>query len=108
MKILLFLLIWMSAGIAQAGEIFGNITEDGASVGAGVTVEIAAPGKTYVVQTDAEGLYRAYVKEGGKCTLTVRYQGDTPTMEVTSQDEKTTRYDLLLEKKGGKYGLRRK
>jgi hypothetical protein len=77
-------------------------------VGAGVPVEIVAPSKTYVVQTDKEGMYRVYVNEEGKCTLTVRYQGAAPTMEVTSQEEKTTRYDLLLEKKGGKYGLRRK
>ncbi len=108
MKKAIFLWIALLSVRVEAGEIFGTMTADGVSVGAGVTVEIAAPSKTYVVQTDAEGVYRVYVKEAGKFILTVRHHDASPTMEVTSQEEKSSRYDLLLTKKEGTYGVRRK
>ncbi len=108
MKRIFFLLVWLFAATTEAGEIFGAITEEGTSVGAGVGVEIVAPSKTYMVQTNEEGSYRVHVKEAGKCTLTVRYHGTAPTIEVTSQEERSVRYDLLLVKEKNTYSLQRK
>ena len=40
-------------------------------------------------------------------TITTTYQGATPTFDISSY-EGSVQYDLILEKKDGKYTLRRK
>jgi hypothetical protein len=47
------------------------------------------------------------VPEQGKFKLTVDYGGQTPSLDVFSYD-RSVRYDLLLEKKGAGYAVRRK
>lgn len=93
---------------AFAGEIFGSITENGKSVGEGLKMEIVAANKTiYADSTDKFGAYRIFVKEKGKCSVTVHYKDQTLTAELFSYD-KSLRYDWILEAKEGKYALRRK
>ncbi len=91
-----------------AGEIYGTVTEGGKSVGEGVGLVASCAGQGYPkVQTDKSGTYHVVVKEKGKCTLTVSYKGQSPSIEVASYDE-GVQVDLVLEVKDGKYAVRRK
>ena len=93
--------------ITLAGEMFGTLREGGKAVTKGIKVEIVISEKTYTGETDAYGSYRVYVVEKGKCTLKVYYNKQTPSFDVYSYD-KSTRYDMNLEAKDGKYLLKRK
>jgi hypothetical protein len=57
--------------------------------------------------TDKFGSYKLTVKQEGKCTLLVTVEKQPLSLEVFSYKE-PTRYDLIVEKKDGKLGLRRK
>ena len=117
----LALSICLAASNASAGRIFGDIKLDGKPVPAGLTVKVAlappasAPGakptSTPIVAdttvTDKFGSYKLTVKEAGKCILTLIYEKQALTLDVFSYKE-ATRYDLILENKGGKLFLRRK
>ncbi len=92
---------------AFAGEIYGSITDGEKSVGPGVKVDVLFEGKTQSAETDKNGSYRIYVQGQGKCTLTVHYKQQAPSLEVSSY-EGSVRYDLILEMKDGRYSLRRK
>jgi hypothetical protein len=102
----LLVLSLIGSTAAFAGEIRGTVTEAGKSVGAGVAIEVRCGGKTYSAATDKFGSYRLFVPEKGKCVLQVAYQSQTPSREVVSFDD-SVRYDLVLEKQGGQYLLRR-
>ncbi len=104
---ILAILLVATATSALAGEVFGTISEANKPVAEGVKVQVTAGGNTYSTQTDKFGGYRLFVKEKGKCTLTVSYKDQTPTFTVASFD-KSTRYDFLLTQKDGKYTLGRK
>jgi hypothetical protein len=90
-----------------AGEMFGTLREGGKAVTKGIKIEVVITDKTYTGETDAYGSYRLFVVEKGKCTLNVYYNKQTPSFEVYSYD-KSTRYDMNLETKDGKYLLKRK
>jgi hypothetical protein len=92
----------------DAGEIFGSITQGNKPIGEKVKVEIVAANKaTYATETDKNGSYRLFVKEKGKCRLTVRFNEQAPSAELFSYD-KSLRYDWILEEQEGKYSVRRK
>ncbi len=105
--ILILIVGMLFPSLIYAGEIYGTIREGGKAVTKGIKVEVVSPAKTYTAQTDAYGSYRLYVVEKGKCMLKVYYKGQTPLFMVYSYD-KSTRYDLSLESKDGKYSLKRK
>ena len=95
---------------ASAGKIFGDISMDGKPVAAGIKVRITRPGATAIADTavtDKFGSYKLMVKEEGKSTLTLLYEGKPLELTVFSNKE-ATRYDLVVEKKDGKLSLRRK
>jgi len=93
---------------ALAGEIYGTVTEGGKSVGEGVGIGAKCGEKGYpAVQTDKSGTYHVVVAENGKCTLTLSYKGQSPSIEVASYDE-GAQVDLVLEVKDSKYSVRRK
>ena len=96
-------LLWSTA--VWGGELYGTITEGGKALKE-VKVEVQAPSKPSAV-TDAFGAYRLFVPEQGKFKPTVDYGGQTPSLDVFSYD-RSVRYDLLLEKKGAGYAVRRK
>lgn len=105
-SLLVLSLFWSS--LALAGEIRGTITEGGKSIGAGVPVEVRCGENAYPpAQTDKYGSFRLFVQEKGTCMLHVGYQNQTPTREIESFGD-SVRYDLVLEKQGGQYVLRRK
>lgn len=95
------------AGAAQAGRINGSISEGGKPVAQGVKLEVACGVNNYAAQTDAYGAFKLFVPDKGKCTLKVNYQGQTPSFEINSY-EGSVQYDLILEKSGAQYTLRRK
>lgn len=119
---LLALSICLPSG-AWAGRVFGDIKLGGKPVPAGTLVMIArAPAEDEkakdekakpaapmadTTKTDEFGAYKLMMKETGKCVLSVVYEKQTVSFPVFSYKE-ATRYDLILEKKEGKYSLRRK
>ena len=114
--VLLLTMLWSAT--AHAARIFGDIKLDGKPLPEGVLVTLQPIGKPDAngkpvlgpidsTKTDKVGSYKFTVKEEGKCTLTVLYEKQPVSMEVFSYKE-PTRYDLLLEKKEGKFTLRRK
>jgi hypothetical protein len=88
-----------------AGEIYGSIKEGGKPIKEGVKVELACAAKTVAGETDKYGAYRVFAQEQGKCTLTVRVGDEAPSIAVESFED-SARYNLILEKKDGKYVLR--
>ena len=93
--------------MSYAGEMFGTLREGGKAVPKGIKIEVVAADTTYAGETDAYGSYRLFVVEKGKCTLKVYYNKQIPLFEVYSYD-KSTRYDMNIELKDGKYLLKRK
>ncbi|MER3424056.1 MAG: hypothetical protein C4293_13330 [Nitrospiraceae bacterium] len=93
--------------LSLAGEIRGMITEGGKSVGPGIRVEVRCGEKTYPSTTDKFGSYRLFVPEKGTCTVQVTYQNQAPSRAIESFED-SVRYDLVIEKQGGQYVLRRK
>jgi hypothetical protein len=120
----LVLLASIAASNALAGRIFGDIKLDGKPVPAGLPVMIVfapaagdeaaksekpkpAPAPIDSSATDKVGSYKLNIKGEGKCILTLLYDKQASALEVFSYKE-ATRYDLILEKKDGKYSLKRK
>ncbi len=100
----------VTATSAYAGKIFGDISIDGKPVAAGVKVKVTKPGAAATADTtvtDKFGSYKLLVKEEGKSTLTVYYEKSALEIFVFSTKE-PARFDLVVEKKDGKLGLRRK
>ena len=99
-----------TATSAFAGKMFGDISRDGKPVPAGVKVKVMRPGTSVVIDsttTDKFGSYKLMVKEEGKTVLTVLHENKPLELAVFSNKE-AMRYDLVIEKKDGKPGLRRK
>ena len=104
-RVLLLLLLFASCVVA--GEVYGTITDGSKPIATGVKVEIGASGKVYTAETDKFGSYRIFVKEKGKCALTVHLKEQSPSVDLFSYD-RSTRYDWILETNDGKLSLRRK
>src|SRR5262245_44437135 len=109
MKIALTLVILMLAFtvLAIAGNVYGSITENGKPVPQGVKLEVMCGANKYNAETDANGSYKLFVKDQGKCKLTVAYQNQSASMDINSF-EGAVQYDLILEKQGAAYTLKRK
>lgn len=105
--VLLFLLVALSS-MAEAGEIFGKITEGAVTVGENASVEMKCGAKAYpATKTDKTGTFHVVVSEAGKCSLTVGYKGQKASVDVVSFDD-AVQADLVLEMKDGKLAVRRK
>jgi len=99
-----------TAPAAFAGKIFGDISLDGKPLPAGVKVKVLRPGSSLVADsttTDKFGSFKLMVKEEGKTVLTVMHENKPLELAMFSNKE-AMRYDLVIEKKDGKPGLRRK
>jgi hypothetical protein len=109
MKIAMMVLVvvCVSAAVAFAGNLYGTITEGGKGIAQGSKIEITCGADKFNTETDANGGFKVFVKDQGKCELKLAYQGQSPTTEVNSF-EGSVQYDLILEKKGTQYTLRRK
>jgi hypothetical protein len=102
-----FVVLLLFASKMTAGELYGTITDGGKPIASGVKVEITASGNAYSAETDKFGSYRVFVKEKGKCTLTLHVRNQAPAVGLVSYDN-STRYDWILETKDGKLSLRRR
>jgi len=91
--------------LASAGEVYGTIKEGGKPVKGGLKVELACGTKPTSGETDQFGSYRLFAAEEGKCTLTVRVGDESPSVTVHAFAD-SARYNLVLERKEGKYTLR--
>ena len=99
---------WMLPALALAGEIYGQITSGGASVGPGIQVAAQCGGKSYpAVSTDRSGNYHLVVAENGKCTLTVTQKDASASVDVVSYED-GAQADIALEMKDGKLIARRR
>ena len=108
MKLVMSLLLTLTfAAVALAGNVYGTITENGKAIAGGTKIEITCGANKYNTETDANGGFKVFVKDQGKCDLKLTYQGQTPSFEINSF-EGSFQYDLLLEKKGAQYTLKRK
>lgn len=107
-KIIVMAVCCALAAPIWAGEIYGSISEGNGKVGEGVAVEARCGDKAYpAVKTDKNGAYQLDVAQTGKCTLTVKFKDQAPSVEVVAYEE-GAQVDLVLELKDGKYNLRRK
>ena len=104
---LLLLFTFGFATQAFSGKIYGSITEAGKAVPAGVKVEVTCGTNNYSAQTDSYGAFNLFANDKGKCVLKVAYQGQMPSIEINSYDN-SVQYDLILEKQGTQYTLKRK
>jgi hypothetical protein len=105
-----YLILPMILGFAVqsfAGKIYGSITEAGKPVAQGVKVDVACGSDNYSAQTDQYGAFNLFAQAQGKCTLKVSYQGQTPSIDINSF-EGSVQYDLIIEKQGAQYTLKRK
>ena len=100
-------LILAVTSAAVAGNVYGSISEGGKPVAQGVKIEVTCGANKYSAETDASGTYKVFVKDQGKCAFHVAYQGQNPTFEINSF-EGSVQYDLVLEKQGAQYTLKRK
>ena len=106
-KCIVILLFLAFAAPALAGKIYGSITEAGKPVAQGVKIEVTCGTNKYDAQTDTYGAFNLFAADKGKCVLKVLYQGQMPSIEITSYDG-SVQYDLILEKQGTQYTLKRK
>lgn len=103
-----FLLVFLAGmalvGVDRRGEIYGTVRL-GKQPLAGAEVTVTTASGAVSDTTDKFGAYRLFVKETGKCVLTVRYKNQAPTLEIVSVGD-AVRYRLVLEAANGKYTLR--
>ena len=105
--IIFLLLVFGLEAQGFAGKIYGSITEGGKPVAQGVKVEVTCGTNNYDAQTDSYGAFNLFAMDKGKCMLKVFYQGQMPSIEINSYDN-SVQYDLILEKQGANYALKRK
>ncbi len=102
------LLLLVIPALAQAGEIYGKVSFNGAAVGEGTEVTAQCGAKTYpAVKTNKTGTYNLVVTETGKCTLTVKHKAESATVSVASYED-AAQADIELESKDGKLAARRR
>jgi hypothetical protein len=102
---ILFLILFFIPVLSFAGEIYGTIKGDDGKPLTGKVVQIKQNEMVMASDTtDANGYFTVTVKEVGKFKLeVVTYKG--ASFEVFSSN-KSTRYNLLLNKDGDKWILK--
>lgn len=87
------------------GEIYGDVRV-GEKYVTDAKIQLTCGGETTSATTDKAGSFRLRVKASGKCTVSVAYENQSPSVEVVLF-EQPARYRLVLEQKDGKYALKR-
>ncbi len=102
---ILILMLLILPILANAGEIYGTIKGDDGKPLTGQVVQIMQNDKVIAsAKTDANGYFTVTVKEVGKFRLEVVGYKDAG-VEVFSSN-KSTRYNLLMNKAGDKWILK--
>jgi hypothetical protein len=98
--------LWISlAALTAPGEIFGDIREGETYLGE-VPVVLACGTEKVEGTTDAKGSFRLKSTASGKCTLTVTWKKQSPSVDVVVF-ERPTRYRFVVEEVEGKLTLKR-
>src|SRR5262245_7024820 len=101
---MLAIVAWAAVSTPQpvvAGQIFGHVTRDGRSVGAGVQIRVACGGDAFPpVQTNGDGYYEIYVPSVGECQIQIDYENQSPTYPVISYQD-PVRYSFDIAGQGG-------
>jgi len=87
------------------GEIFGDLRV-GEKYISDTKIVLKCGDEVVTASTDSLGSFRLSAKGSGKCTVTVAYDNQTPSLSVVVFDE-PARYRLIIESKDGKYLLKR-
>ncbi|HKP29197.1 MAG TPA: hypothetical protein VJU15_07325 [Gemmatimonadales bacterium] len=101
----MFPLLVSLVAFAPTGEIFGDIRE-GETYLAEVPVVLACGAEKVDGTTDKQGSFRLKTAGSGKCTLTLTWKKQSPSVDVVVF-ERPTRYRLIVEEVGGKLVLKR-
>jgi hypothetical protein len=107
MKTTLFLVLFLLfvPVLSQAGEIYGTIKGDDGKPLTGQVVQIMQNDKVMAsAKTDANGFFTITIQEIGKFNLMVVGYKEA-IFEVFSSN-KSTRYNLLMNKAGDKWNLK--
>jgi hypothetical protein len=91
--------------IAPPGEIFGDI-RSGETYLAEVPVVLTCGTEKVNGTTDKQGSFKLKSTGSGKCTLTVTWKEQSPSVEVVVF-ERATKYRFIVEEAGGKLVLKR-
>lgn len=91
---------------AWAGEIYGTLFENGKSLSSEARVEITLGGKVYPGTSGRDGSYRLFIPDKGRGELKIYIGNQNATIKVFSSDN-SVRYDLSLQRQGGKLMLLR-
>ena len=104
-KGVLFLVLLFVSTLSFAGEIYGTIKGDDGKPLTGKVIQILQADKVVAsATTDANGYFTVTIKEVGKFNLEVVGYKDA-IFEVFSSN-KSTRYNLLMNKAGDKWILK--
>lgn len=101
------MLTWLLSmiSLAPTGEIFGDI-RSGETYLVEVPVVLTCGGEKVESATDKSGSFRLKTAGSGKCTLTVTWKQQSPSVDVVVF-ERPTRYRFVIEETGGKLVLKR-
>lgn len=93
LKPLLFVsAFWIAPLPAQAAQIYGSVFEGGGAVSGQVVRVVCDSGDRDENKTDGHGSYRLFVKQTGKCTLSIPGKGGA-SARIYSFDE-PVRFDF--------------
>ena len=105
--VVLFAIMLLCYSLTYAGNIFGTVLgEDKKLAAKGIKIEATSPKATYTALTDEHGRYSIFVKETGKVTLKLYYNGHVLPIEIRSFTT-PTQYNLSVENKQGNYSLKK-
>lgn len=104
--LLSILLVFVVVSPIFAGNVFGTIREGNRSI-PNASVSMTCGKESDSKQTDAEGVYRLFVRATGGCDLVVVLPGRRMTATVYSYDRPTA-YDFDIVHEGTGWVLRKR
>jgi hypothetical protein len=100
------LLVLGLADPAAAGQVYGTIFQNGQPL-RGVQVLLRCAGEDSPGATDADGVYRVFVRATGSCQLAVEPNGRNVVAGIYSYD-RPTGYNFELVQRNGNWELIRR
>jgi hypothetical protein len=84
---------------AQAGEIYGRLTERSRPIAEGTTVKATCPGFSAEVRTDRFGFYRLFIAPVGACDVVVTAGNQSSARFGIRSQRGSVRYDFELDRR---------
>ncbi len=92
-RLALSLLVFSAA--LYGGQVYGTIRDAAGKPMAGVAIKIVSPTKAaYDAKTGADGAYRVFVTETGKCEFQAMLGGKAPATATVFSYAEPTKYDF--------------